>query len=233
MTGKGQEPSVPELVDAFRTNRLAGHAPKEPPRAAARPTEATRHTSPWGGTEQGRAALRELLEDPELVIQIDVAGRLWPDPQAEAALTRWAQTDDVRGKQAAFVLKFARLAIDDTGSGGTAPTPKAEAGVAERAPSNTKEINSASEAEESVVQFHSLVMDGGIDHAIDASERSVDQVLAALRNAVWPTSPGSWRTWLPTRTPTRTRPTGGPTSSRRTPSWSDGSATPQRREDGR
>lgn len=59
------------------------------------------------GTPEGRAALHGLLDDRELVIQIDVAGRLWPDPAAVAALRRWAAADDVRGKQAAFVLKYA------------------------------------------------------------------------------------------------------------------------------
>lgn len=101
---------IHEALDRFRENSLEASRLQQAGKTVAgnRMADASHEAYvQLSGTEEGRTALRGLLDDPEMVIQIDVAGRLWPDPAAEQALQRWAETDDVRGKQAAFVLKYA------------------------------------------------------------------------------------------------------------------------------
>lgn len=103
--------SVATLVEEFRQNSLRAaelHA-RGKVRAGNRRADAShRAYVELAATQEGRRALLTLLEDPERVVQIDVAGRLLPDPAAKEALERWAQGDDDRGWQARFTLKYWR-----------------------------------------------------------------------------------------------------------------------------
>lgn len=62
--------------------------------------------------------VRALLDDPERVVQLDVAGRMLPDPEAKATLESWSTVDDDRGRLAALTLKYFELAQSDPGSDG-------------------------------------------------------------------------------------------------------------------
>lgn len=181
------EGEIDRLVEAFRSNRLAAAALHREGRTAAGNRRADASHAAFTAlvrTQQGQDALRALLEDPEREVQLDVAGRLLPAPEAEAALERWARMDDVRGRQAAFTLKFFRLAAEDDGApsagdrdGAATRAVEPMAARADRAP--------ATDAEETVVSFHGLVMNGGVSHAVGVSEAAgtpVAEVLTALRS---------------------------------------------------
>ena len=104
------------LIDDFRTNRLEAARLQGEGRTAAVNTKADASHAAYvelERTDDGREALVALLDDPERVVQLDVAGRLLPAPEALAALERWAQSDDDRGKQAAFTLKYYRMELEE------------------------------------------------------------------------------------------------------------------------
>lgn len=106
-------------VEAFRENSLAAaelHRAGKTRRGNRKRDRSHAAFLQLVATSQGRKALRALLDDPERVVQLDVAGRLLPDPEAEAKLELWAATNDDRGRMAAFTLKYFRLEQTDPGA---------------------------------------------------------------------------------------------------------------------
>ena len=103
--------NVPGLVDRFRRETLsAAELHKRGKTTAGNRRADVSHKAFVSliSSDEGRQALLALLHDEERVVQIDVAGRLLPDPAAWAALEEWAKKDDDRGFQARFVMKYWR-----------------------------------------------------------------------------------------------------------------------------
>lgn len=103
--------NVPDLVDRFRRGTLSAAELHKGGRTTAGNRRADASHKAFvslTSSDEGRQALLALLHDDEMVVQIDVAGRLLPDPAAWAALEEWAERDADRGRQARFVMKYWR-----------------------------------------------------------------------------------------------------------------------------